>query len=138
LILISGDGVRSASAPLVSQALLEKAQSGGQVRVIVELALSSAAQSAVDSDIVRNMRRGEVAQARDSVRASLAGTKHTVVREYQELPFVALEVGDDDVRHTENALLGHLVGTGLGRPAGRLQVDGRRALLAVQRGAVAG
>jgi subtilisin family serine protease len=98
VILINGDRVRSASAPLVSQELRQKAQSDGAVRVIVELALSAAAQSPLDSDIIGDLRRAEVAQARGLVRASLLGTRHSVVRQYQELPFIALNVGVDGLQ----------------------------------------
>jgi subtilisin family serine protease len=72
------------------------------VRVIVELSISAAARALVDSDIVSDMRRQEVAKARDSVRASLLGTAHSIVREYQELPFIALEVGVDALRTLES------------------------------------
>jgi subtilisin family serine protease len=64
------------------------------------------------------MRRTEVAQARASVRASLAGTAHAVVREYQELPFVALEVGMDGLRTLESlqGLVTQVVEDKLNRP----------------------
>ena len=94
--------VRSASAPVVPQELVQTAQSQGNVRVIVELAISAAARAAVDSDIVRDMRRNEVAQARNLVRATLLGTTHSIVREYQEIPFIALEVGVDALRTLES------------------------------------
>ena len=102
LILFDGYIVRSASAPVVPQDLVQTAQSHGAVRVIVELSISAAARTAVDSDIVRDMRRQEVAQARGLVRANLLGTAHSFVREYQELPFVALEVGVDALRTLES------------------------------------
>jgi subtilisin len=102
LLLFDGDAVRGASAPVIPQDLIQKAQSGGAVRVIVELTISAAAQAAVDSDIIRDMRRKEVAEARDLVRAGLLGTAHSVVRQYQELPFIALEVGMDGFRTLES------------------------------------
>jgi subtilisin family serine protease len=101
-IIVAVHGAHGASAPLVSSDLRQKAQSEGQVRVIAELALSAAAQSPVDSDIVRDLRRAEVAQARNSVRGSLLGTKHSVAREYEQLPFVAVEVGIDGLRTLES------------------------------------
>src|SRR5918999_575021 len=65
LILCNAGTVRSASAPVVPRDLMQKAQSDGRVRVIVELAISAAARAAVDSDIVGALRRQEVAGARD-------------------------------------------------------------------------
>jgi hypothetical protein len=102
LLLFDGDTVRGASAPVIPQDLMQKVQSGGAVRVIVELTISAAAQAAVDSDIIRDMRRKEVAEARDLVRAGLLGTAHSVVRQYQELPFIALEIGMDGLRTLES------------------------------------
>ena len=109
---------RSASAPLVSQGLIQKAQSVGQVRVIVELAVSAAAQQAGDSDIIGDLRRKEVAQGRDSVRASLLGTKHSVVRQYEELPFLALQIGIDGLQTLDSlhGLVTRVVEDGLNRP----------------------
>jgi subtilisin len=108
LLLFDGDTVRGASAPVIPRDLMQKVQSGGTVRVIVELTISAAAQAAVDSDIIRDMRRKEVAEARDLVRAGLLGTAHSVVRQYQELPFIALEIGMDGLR-TLDSLYGLVV-----------------------------
>jgi subtilisin family serine protease len=97
---------------------MQKAQSDGRVRVIVELAISAAARAAVDSDIVGALRRQEVAGARDLVRASLLSTAHSVVRQYQELPFIALEVGPDGLRTLESlfGLVVRVVDDSLDRP----------------------
>ena len=116
-ILLNAVSARSASAPLVSQGLIQKAQSVGQVRVIVELAVSAAAQQAVDSDIIGDLRRKEVAQGRNSVRASLLGTKHSVVRQYEELPFLALEIGIDGLQTLDSlhGLVTRVVEDGLNR-----------------------
>ena len=102
LIVCDGEIVHSASAPAIPPDLFQTAQSQGNVRVIVEVAISAAARAAVDSDIVRDLRRNEVAQARDLVRANLFGTAHSIVREYQEIPFIALEVGVDALRTLES------------------------------------
>jgi subtilisin family serine protease len=102
------NSAQSASAPPVAQALRQKAQNNGKVRVIVELAVSAAVQSPVDSDIIRSMRHAEVARARDSVRANLLGTKHTVLREYEQLPYLAVEV-DADGHQTLESLHGLVV-----------------------------
>ncbi len=112
------DTVQGASAPLVPQRLVEKARSAGQVRVIVELDISATAQSTIDSDLIRSMRRAEIAQAQGSVRGSLLGTKHSVAREYQELPFITLEVGIDGVQTlgSLHGLVARVVEDGLNRP----------------------
>jgi subtilisin family serine protease len=102
LTLSSVEPSESASAPRVNEAVKQKAQSGGGVRVIVQLATSAATQSPIDSDIIRQMRRGEVAQARKSVRANLLGTRHSVVREFEEVPAIALEVGVDGLQTLES------------------------------------
>ena len=108
LMFVCGGGLRSASAQMVPQGLMQKAQSAGRLRVIVELALSTSARAMVDSDIISDLRRNEVAAARGLVRAGLLNTAHSVVRQYQELPFIALEIGVDGLR-TLDSLRGAVV-----------------------------
>ncbi len=108
LMFFCGGGLRSASAQMVSQGLMQKAQSAGKLRVIVELAISTAARTMVDSDIISDLRRKEVADARGLVRAVLFNTAHSVVRQYQELPLIALEIGVDGLR-TLDSLQGVVV-----------------------------
>ena len=98
LILFQADAARGASVQIVPPDLIQKAQSNGGLRVIAELAISAAARATVDSDIIGDMRRNEVAGALAVVRASLFGTTHSVVRQYRESPFVALKVGVDGLR----------------------------------------
>src|SRR5262249_9422538 len=43
-------------------------------------------------------QRADIARLRAAVRASLRGIAHTVAREYDALPFMALEVGPDALR----------------------------------------
>jgi len=96
------NAAESAFAPLVSRQLVEKAQSRGEVRVIVRLGSVGAAENPLENNLERTQRLTGIKWARDSLRAGLHGMPHRVVREFEEFPFVALEVGPDGLQALES------------------------------------
>ncbi|TMB69805.1 MAG: hypothetical protein E6J54_14905 [Deltaproteobacteria bacterium] len=82
---------------------MQRAQNQGEVRVIVRLAVSDAPpETWIDSDILRGIRRADIARYRDVVRFSLFNVPHRVHREFDDFPFLALEVGTDGLRTLES------------------------------------
>src|SRR5438309_2299974 len=82
---------------------MQRAQNQGEVRIIVRLAVSDALpETWIDSDILRGIRRADIARYRDVVRFSLFNVPHRVHREFDDFPFVALEVGTDGLRTLES------------------------------------
>ena len=102
-LLSLSTAVPPAYAQLVSPALMQKAQNQGEVRVIVRLAVSDAPpETWIDSDILRGIRRADIARNRDVVRFSLFNIPHRVHRDFDDFPFLALEVGTDGLRTLES------------------------------------
>src|SRR5438093_3925153 len=93
--------VRSVYAQLIPQALMQKAQSEGEVRVIVGLAVSDTPGTWVNSDILQGCRRADITRAQNSVRAGLLNVRHQVRRQFEDFPFIALQVGADGLRTLE-------------------------------------
>ncbi len=92
---------RSVYAQLIPQTLMQKAQSEGEVRVIVRLAVSDTPGTWVNSDILQSLRRADIARAQNSVRAGLLNVRHQVRRQFEDFPFIALQVGADGLRTLE-------------------------------------
>ena len=75
--------------PDLSQ-LLRKAEREGSVRVIVRLRTDFVPEGRLDRPEVAD-QRDEIQAARAGLREDLRGTNHQVVREFETVPFVALE-----------------------------------------------
>ncbi len=75
--------------PGLSQ-LLRKAEREGSVRVIVRLRTDFVPEGRLDRPEVAD-QRDEIQGARAGLRADLRGTAHQVVREFETVPFIALE-----------------------------------------------
>ena len=96
-----------AVAPLVSQELMEKAQREGASRVIVRLSVSGPVASPFDTPGLRTVHRASIAQAQNSVRASLLGVAHQERRRFQDFPFIVLQVGTTGLQILDS-LKGHV------------------------------
>jgi subtilisin family serine protease len=102
--LILGVGTGSATAGVIPEALYDKAASEGSVRVIVQLQVSTFPEGELESvDAVAFQRQG-IAAARAPVLADLAGTSYRTVREFETIPFVALEVAPDAIAALDASL----------------------------------
>jgi subtilisin len=98
LVAVLAGSALSAAAPLVSSELMRRARGSGQVRVIVQLAVSDAGESPFDSDILRGLRRANIAQAQNSVRTGLLGVAHREHHQFRDFPFMVLELGTDGLQ----------------------------------------
>ncbi len=97
-LFIVAELAQGAAAPRVPQQLMQKAQRDGSVRVIVQLAVSDVGATLSDSDILSKMRRTRIAQAHDSVRGGLLGVAHQVHHQFEDFPFIVLELGRDGLQ----------------------------------------
>ena len=88
------ESVQSATAPRVPQELMQRARRDGQVRVIVELAVSGVTRDSIGRDTPSGIRRANIAQAQNSLRAGLR-VPHRVHHQYRDVPYLAIEVGAD-------------------------------------------
>jgi hypothetical protein len=70
--------------------------------VIVRLNTSHSPAISLESDAARSQRRAGIQSARDAMGAGLRSVPHRVVREFEDLPFVALEVGMDGLQALES------------------------------------
>src|SRR5215475_8516118 len=93
---LTGRGTGQPSDP--TAALMARAQAGGAVRVIVHLQAPFVPEQTLATPAHISAQRANIARLRADVRASLRGVAHNVVREYDALPFIALEVGPDALR----------------------------------------
>ena len=89
-------------AQLVPAALMQKAQNQGEIRVIVRLAVSEAPGAWVDSDILQTLRRAGITRAQQVVRSSLFNVSHRMRRQFDDFPFIAIEVGPDGLQTIES------------------------------------
>ncbi len=91
--VLPGPGRAADDAPL--QALLDRAQQEGSVRVIVELRLPSHRAEGSLAPEARRSQRLAIVKAQSDALARLNRRSHRVVHRFQTVPFVALEVGGD-------------------------------------------
>jgi subtilisin family serine protease len=75
--------------------LAERVQAAGSVRVIARLAVTGSTPEGRPEAIEEAHRRARIAAVRAAVRGRLGGGWHRVIREYDAIPFLALEVGPD-------------------------------------------
>jgi len=93
--LILGMGVGTATAGVIPEALYDKASSEGSVRVIVQLGVTTFPEGELESAEAVALQRQDITTMRSAVLAELAGTGHRTIREFETIPFVALEVAPD-------------------------------------------
>jgi subtilisin family serine protease/N-acetylneuraminic acid mutarotase len=83
--------------PLDIPGLLDKAQTEGQVRIIVGLDVLYVPEGNLPDQTAVNRQQSQIAQMQDAVLASLSGTV-TVNARYQFIPFMALTVDETALR----------------------------------------
>ena len=98
LLVVADLAQGAAPPPRVPQELMQRAERDGGVRVIVQLAVSEVNADPAASDIMTDLRRAEIAQARNSVRGALLGVAHRVHHQFEDFPFIALELGSDGLQ----------------------------------------
>ena len=94
LVLLVPDRT-GARVRIVPDDVHQQALSSGSARVIVRLNAHASVDAGTPSDAHAVAQRQDIASARSAVKSHLKGYKHAIVREYDALPFLALEAGPD-------------------------------------------
>jgi len=90
---------------IVPDALRQKAYDEGAVRVIVQLRVSALPEGEIRGvDAVASQRRA-IASAQSAVLTELAGTIYRVIRIFETIPFLALDVSPGALRALEESAL---------------------------------
>ena len=90
---------------IVPDALRQKASAEGAVRVIVQLRASALPEGELSgAEAVASQRRA-IASAQSAVLTELAGTSHRVIRTFESIPFLALEVSPGALQALERSAL---------------------------------
>jgi subtilisin len=84
-----------ARARIVPDHVYQQAVSSGSARVIVRLNAHFSPDADMLSEAHGVVQRKDIAYARSAVKSHLKGSRHAVVREYDALPFLAVEAGSD-------------------------------------------
>jgi subtilisin len=102
LILVARQG--NAAAEGVPRELYQKAFSEGSVRVIAQLRVHTTAEGHLEGAQAVRSQRNDIASVRSTVLAELGGSSHRKIREFETIPFVALEVGLDALSKLEESM----------------------------------
>jgi subtilisin len=105
LMMIGGRSVDVAAQAVVPPEITQKVQSEGIARVIVRLGVQTRPEGTFDTPQAVEAQRQAVASAQTFFLADLAGTRHRVTRQFQTIPFVALEVEADGLAALEKSAL---------------------------------
>ncbi|MEX2146001.1 MAG: S8 family serine peptidase [Candidatus Rokuibacteriota bacterium] len=108
VIVVSVSAEASAARRAVPDALVQQAFSTGSARVIVRLNAPFSPEAETISAAHAAVQRQDIAAVRRALKAHLAASRHALVREYDALPFLALEAGPDALALLE-ALTGLVV-----------------------------
>ena len=92
-------------ASVVPGNLYAKALEHGSVRVIVQLKVAALPEGQLGGGDAVVSQRQAIAAAQSALLAELAGSSYRVVRTYETIPFLALEVSADGVRILEGSAL---------------------------------
>ncbi|MGH7411945.1 MAG: hypothetical protein ACREJ6_12920 [Candidatus Methylomirabilis sp.] len=92
-------------ASVVSGSLYRKALEDGSVRVIVQLKVAALPEGQLGSADAVASQRQAIAAAQSALLAELANSRYRVVRTYETIPFLALEVSADGFRVLEGSAL---------------------------------
>jgi subtilisin len=93
-LLLAPHGI-DARTRIVPDHVYQQAMSSGSARIIVRLNTQFAPDAHTRSEAHATAQRQDIASARSAVKSHLKGYRHAVVREYESLPFLAVEAGSD-------------------------------------------
>jgi hypothetical protein len=94
LLSIAGPATSAQTAGKIPPEIIDEAATHETVLVLVGLKVSWQLESTLSEAAVQE-QRGAIGTVQDSLLAELAGTKHRIIRRYDEIPGIALEVGAD-------------------------------------------
>ena len=92
VMLLVGPAAGRTLAGNIPKALVDRAAREGTVRVLVQLRVSARPEGELSSPDAVASQRQAIAAAQSAVLKELAGTSYRVVRTYETIPFLALEV----------------------------------------------
>jgi len=90
---------------VVPETLYRKARDAGSVRVIVRLRVVAIPEGQPGGGNAVASQRRAIAAAQSALLAELAGRSYRVIRIYETIPFLALEVSEDSLRALEGSAL---------------------------------
>ena len=90
---------------VVTESLYSKAVESGSVRAIVQLRVAGLPEGRLWTAEAEASARQAIAEAQCTLLRELAGTNYRVVRTYETIPFLALEVSLDTLRALEGSAL---------------------------------
>ena len=90
---------------IVPDAVRQKAYDEGTVRVIVQLRVSALPEGELSSAEAVASQRRAIASAQSAVLTELAGTSYRVIRTFETIPFLALDVSPGALQALERSAL---------------------------------
>jgi hypothetical protein len=94
LLSVAAPAVLAQTTPKIPREVIDHAATDGTVLVLVGLNVPWQMESSLNEDAVRAQREA-IGSAQGNLLTELAGTKHTIIRRYEEVPGIAMEVGAD-------------------------------------------
>ena len=91
----------SAEPPIVPEHLVQQALAGGTARVIVRLDTPFSVDAELKGGAHAAVQRQNIAATRELVKRSLGPYRHRISRQYDVLPFLAVEAGPDALQALE-------------------------------------
>ncbi len=102
LLALCAPAAAQVPAQLVDPTLMQRAQTQGTVRVIVEVGgVNVVPEPSLSDEMTIHAQRYRIAVAQDGVRQALRGLRHRVVREFRTIPLLAIEASPDSLRMLE-------------------------------------
>lgn len=105
VVLLVGLTAVQTLAGSIPEALVDRAAREGTVRVIVQLRVSARPEGELGSPDAVASQRQAIAAAQSAVLKELAGAGYRVVRTYETIPFLALEVSLSAVQALDESVL---------------------------------
>lgn len=94
LLSIAGPAAMAQTAGKIPREVIDQASVHGTVLVLVGLNVPWQLESTLNEDTVR-LQREAIRSVQSNLLTELSGTKYKIVRRYEEIPGIALEVGAD-------------------------------------------
>jgi hypothetical protein len=101
VMLLVGPAAGRTLAGSVPKALLDRAAPEGTVRVLVQLQVAAEPEGGLASAEAVAAQRKTIAVAQSTLMDELVGTRYRLIRTYETIPFLALEVSSDALRILE-------------------------------------
>ena len=101
VMLLVGPAAGRTPAGSVPKALVDRAAREATVRVLVQLQVAAEPEGGLASAEAVAAQRKAIAVAQSALMAELVGTRYRLIKTYETIPFLALEVSSDALRILE-------------------------------------